>query len=216
MKGRRIAHLASLGLFAAAFSLLPALALADGPDGPKKKHDDSASKAGPSFKDSCADGSTKYAARDFPGAIQAFQKAIELEPKNPLGHYFLGEAQLAAGNMTEAEAAWNRASLEANDKDAPMRARILFVIADLKERQKKPDDARAAWQVYADWVAKYASSGYPGSATSRQQMIDAAGKQDKAYAVVRQRIADTKAGGVFSDVSKTSPAPASSAPAPKP
>jgi hypothetical protein len=30
-------------------------------------------------------------------------------------------------------------------------------------------------------------------------------KQDRAYAVVRQRIADTKAGGVFTDLSKPSP-----------
>jgi hypothetical protein len=40
---------------------------------------------------------------------------------------------------------------------------------------------------------------------SRQQVIDAMQKQDKAYAVVRQRIADTKAGGVFTDLSKSPP-----------
>jgi hypothetical protein len=37
-------------------------------------------------------------------------------------------------------------------------------------------------------------------------------KQDKAYQVVRQRIADTKAGNVFTDLSKQPPAAAAPAP----
>jgi hypothetical protein len=39
-------------------------------------------------------------------------------------------------------------------------------------------------------------------------MIDGAQKQDKAYDVVRQRSAATKNGGVFNDLSKSAPAPA--------
>jgi tetratricopeptide (TPR) repeat protein len=158
------------------------------------------------YREACKDGNTRYAAHDFVGAIAAYQKAVEMDPVNPLGHYFLGEAQLAGGNLVEAEAAWNRASLAASDKEAPLRARVLFVLADLKERQKKWDEARAAWQVYIDWAARFPSAGaFPGSALSRQQVIDAMQKQDKAYAVVRQRIADTKAGGVFTDLSKSPP-----------
>jgi tetratricopeptide (TPR) repeat protein len=197
-------------------------AMADGASGAgaskKKNSDDSATtdsgdKSG--FKDGVADGSAKYAAGDYPGAVAAFQKAVEAAPKNPLGHYFLGEAQLKAGNLTEAEAAWNRASLAATEKDAALRAKILFCLADLKERQKKWDDARAAWQVYLDWGAKYPEAkAYAGSGTSRQGMIDAAQKQDKAYDVVRQRIAATKNGGVFTDLSKQPPPPATPAPTP--
>jgi tetratricopeptide (TPR) repeat protein len=175
----------------------------------KKKKDDASSDSSSSggFKPAVQDGSAKYAARDFPGAIAAFQKAIEADPKNPLGQYLLGEAQLAANNMTEAEAAWTRASLEATDKDPALRAKILFVIADLKERQHKWDDAKAAWQVYLDWAAKYPEAkAFTGSGQSRQQMIDAMSKQDKAYVVVRQRIADTKNGNVFTDLSKQPPA----------
>ncbi len=159
------------------------------------------------YKDACAAGDAKYAARDFPGAIEAYQKAIERDPKNPLGYYLIGEAQLAAGNLTEAEAAWNRASLEATEKQPALRAKVLFVLADLKERQKKWDDAKAAWQVYLDWANRFTNAGaFPGSAQSRQQAIDAAQKLDKAYAVVRQRIADTKTGNVFTDLSKPAPA----------
>jgi tetratricopeptide (TPR) repeat protein len=188
-----------------------ALALAAGPalaEGKNKPDTESAeaSGGGAKYREACKDGNTKYAARDFVGAIAAYQKAIEIDPNNALGHYFLGEAQLAAGNLIEAEAAWNRASLAATDKEAPLRARVLFVLADLKERQKKWDEAKAAWQVYLDWATKFPRAGaFPGSAQSRQQVLEAMQKQDRAYAVVRQRIADTKSGGVFSDLSKPAP-----------
>jgi tetratricopeptide (TPR) repeat protein len=202
---------------ASALALVSAQVFADGTSstgtGKKKPAADASDSGGGNFKAAVADGIAKYAARDFPGAVAAFQKAIEADPKNALGHYFLGEAQLAAGNMTEAEAAWTRASLAANDaKDPSLRARVLFVLADLKERQKKWDDARAAWQVYLDWAAKYPEAkAFTGSGQSRQQMIDAMTKQDKAYVVVRQRIADTKNGNVFTDMSKQPPAPAAPA-----
>ena len=209
-------RLAPRVLVAVAVVFCSTQALAEGgSSGGSKKGDDSSSSSGGGFNDAVAQGTTKYAARDFPGAVASFQKAIEADPKNPLGHYFLGESQLAAGNLTEAEAAWNRASLEAADKNPALRAKILFVLADLKERQHKWDDAKAAWQVYLDWAAKYPNAGaFAGSGQSRQQSIDTMQKQDTAYAVVRQRIADTKSGQVFTDLSKPSPAPASSAPAP--
>jgi tetratricopeptide (TPR) repeat protein len=209
----------TLCALATALALVSVQALADGTGssssgGSKKKNTDvpaDTGGGGSGFKSAVTDGSTKYAARDFAGAVAAFQKAIEADPKNPLGHYFLGEAQLANNNMTEAEAAWTRASLESADKDPALRARILFVLADLKERQKKWDEAKAAWQVYLDWAAKYPEAkAFTGSGQSRQQMIGAMQKQDQAYAVVRQRIADTKNGNVFTDLTKQPPA----APAP--
>jgi tetratricopeptide (TPR) repeat protein len=193
-----------------ALPLSPAAALGQGAKGDaKKKASDTAAASSSSskYKEACSQGNGKYAARDFPGAIEAYRKAIELEPRNPLAHYLLGEAQLAAGSFVEADAAWNRAALESSDKDAALRAKILFVLADLRERQKKWDDARAAWQVYIDWAAKYPNAGaFPPSGQSRQQVIDAMLKQDKAYEVVRQRIADTKSGTVFTDLSKSPPA----------
>jgi tetratricopeptide (TPR) repeat protein len=203
MTHRRFTRLTPVLVLAPVLALGAAVpARADG-----KKADAQATEApsgGPRFREACKDGSTRYAAKDFVGAIAAYQKAVEIDPGNALGHYFLGEAQLAGGNLVEAEAAWNRASLAATDKEAALRARVLFVLADLKERQKKWDEARAAWQVYLDWATRFPNAGaFPGSALSRQQVIDAMGKQDKAYAVVRQRIADTRAGGVFTDLSKS-------------
>ncbi len=43
-------------------------------------------------------GHGAYAARDFPAAIAAYKEAIAESPTDPSGYYFLGEAQLAAGN----------------------------------------------------------------------------------------------------------------------
>jgi tetratricopeptide (TPR) repeat protein len=208
-------HLARVCAYALTGALVvaSAQALADGATAPApaKKSATDVDPSG-SFKTAAVDGAAKYAARDFPGAIAAFQKAIEASPKNTMGLYFLGEAQLAAGNLTEAEAAWTRASLEGSEnKDPALRARVLFVLADLKERQKKWDEAKAAWQVYLDWAAKYPEAkAFTGSGQSRQQAIDTMLKQDKAYVVVRQRIADTKNGNVFTDLSKSPPAPAAS------
>jgi tetratricopeptide (TPR) repeat protein len=221
MKLRRPLQKLSVCALATALALVSVQALADGDassgsgsSGKKKNADTSSDSSGSGgFRAAIADGSTKYAARDFPGAVAAFQKAIEADPKNPLGHYFLGEAQLANSNLTEAEAAWTRASLESADKDPAVRAKILFVLADLKERQKKWDEAKAAWQVYIDWAAKYPEAkAFTGSATSRQQMIAAMTKQDTAYAVVRQRIADSKNGSVFTDLTKQPPAPPAATP----
>jgi tetratricopeptide (TPR) repeat protein len=169
------------------------------------------SEAGPApssrdYASVCARGNAKYLSRDFDGAIELYRRAIELSPHQSLGHYLLGEAQLAAGHLAEAETSWSRAALETNEKAPALRARILFVQADLKERQKKWDEARAAWQIYLDWVGRFPDAGgFGATAQSRQQVIDSMLKQDKMYEGVRQRIAATQDGGVFSDPSKSPP-----------
>jgi tetratricopeptide (TPR) repeat protein len=193
-------------LLAPALVAAPVVAWGDGgaSGGSKKKGDAAAAKTSDhGFQDACAAGNAKYASRDFDGAIDSYRKAIELFPHKALGHYLLGEAQLAANNLAEAEASWGRAALEANEQDPTMRARILFVTADLKERQKKWDEAKAAWQVYIDWANRYADAGaFPTSGTSRIQAIDAMLKQDKAYEIVRQRIEETRDGGVYTELPK--------------
>jgi tetratricopeptide (TPR) repeat protein len=196
--------------------LVPALAASAWADGDKggsgkKKSDDTSTPApkgpGKEYLKICEAGNAKYAGRDFAGAIDQFRKAIELTPKYALAYYLMGEAQLAAGNLAEADASWNRASLESNEQEPALRARVLFVIADLRERQKRWDDAKSAWQVYLDWGTKFPNANvFTASGLSRQQVIDTMTKQDKAYDIVRQRIADTKNGGVFTDLSKSPPA----------
>ena len=189
------------------FSLLvPAIALAPvlarGEGGGHKKKD-----AAAGFATTIAQGNAKYAARDFEGAIAQYRKAIDLSPHEGMAHYLLGEAFEAAGNLPEAEGAWSRAALETGEKDPGLRAKILFVTADLRERQKKWEDAKAAWQAYLDFAAKNPDAGvFVSSAQSRQQVMDTVIKQDKIDEVVRQRIAASADGGVLSDPSKAPPA----------
>jgi tetratricopeptide (TPR) repeat protein len=190
--------------------LVPALALAPvlaWGGGAKKKTDASASAPSREYSTTCAQGNSRYVARDFDGAIALYRKAIERAPHQALGYYLLGEAQLAAGNLPEAEASWTRAATEAGEKDPALEARILFVTADLKERQKKWEDAKAAWQVYLDWANRFPDVGvFPASAQSREAVLDTVIKQDKTSEIVRQRIAASQDGGVFSDSTKSPPA----------
>jgi tetratricopeptide (TPR) repeat protein len=154
------------------------------------------------FMATCIDGNKQYASRDFKSALATYKKAITLDPKNALGHYLAGEALLADNNLSEAEAMWKQAELTATDEDPFLRARVLFVKADLYERQKRWSDARAAWQAYGEYAGKFgdAGVGFPASGQSRVQAIDAMTKLNAESDKVKQRIKDTADGGVFTNV----------------
>ncbi len=156
------------------------------------------------FMETAVKGNEKYNAKDYPGAIDTFKKAIQLNPRQPLGPYLLGEAYLATANLAEAEAAFKTAE-DLNDPKQPLvRSHILFALADCYEREHKWPEARTAWQAYADHAAKLGPDGgaFPGSATARLKAIDDAMKQDKAYEIVRQRIAAEKADAGPADAGK--------------
>jgi tetratricopeptide (TPR) repeat protein len=148
------------------------------------------------YMETIAKGMERYAAKDTTGAIDTFKKAIQLAPKQALAHYLLAEAYLQANNLGEAEAAINQA-LEANSdpKNPAMRARVLFVAAEIQERQKKWEQAKAAWQAYAEHVAKLADAGFPQTAVERLKAIQKVIELEKVYVGVRERIAAEKDGG---------------------
>ena len=155
------------------------------------RHDPDNKTALAEWMERCIAGNAKYLAHDVPGAIDLYRQAIQLAPKRPLPHYLLGEAQLGAGNLPEAEAAFNDAEQTSDDRDPNVRGKILFVQADIREREKKWEDAKTAWKTYGEYAAKHADAGMaPASPPARIQAIDDMLKQDKAYEVVRQRIAD--------------------------
>jgi len=176
------------------------LAVASGDDKPAAGKDGGSDKYDPNnrthiskFVETIVRGNAKAVSRDFPGAIEIYREAIQLDPQNPLGHYLLGEAQSANNNLTEAEASWTQAD-NLGDKAPDVKTRVLFCLADLKERQKKWDDAKAAWQRYQQYVGAHGDAGgFGASAEARITAIDEAMKQDKAYDIVRQRIAAEKA-----------------------
>lgn len=158
----------------------------------------------------------KYQAKDYTAAVDAIKKAIPKNPKHPLGHYLLGEVYLATNNLGEAEAAF-LAAREANDpKQAALRGHVLFSVADVYEREKKWEDAKSAWQAYADWAAKAGHDGgaHPQSSAERLKVAQKILELEKQYAAVRERIAAEKDGGLDSGKGGATP-PAGTAPAPK-
>lgn len=151
------------------------------------------------FVEACARGAAQYAAHDYASAIETFRGAIELAPQAAVGPYLLGEALFASGDVTGAEDAWGRAGA-ASEGDPAMRARVLFVVAQAKEQQKKWGDARAAWDAYRAWAARFPqAAAFTASADARAAAIDTMLAQERAAEVVRKRIAETRDGGVFTD-----------------
>jgi tetratricopeptide (TPR) repeat protein len=134
-------------------------------------------------------GDDLYVARDFDGAIAAYKEAITKEPQHPLGHYRIGEAHLAKNDTAEAEAAWV-AGLRFVGQDHVLKAKLLFVLADLRERQKSYDDATDRWNAYGNFAQQQtAAKAYPNSANDRKLKIATWKKMVEDYAAVKQRIA---------------------------
>ena len=142
-----------------------------------------------------AKGIDKLAAKETPAAIDLFKKAIALSPKDPFAHYLLGEGYLVANNHAEAAAAFRAASELPEGKNAALRSRVLFALADVLERQKKWPEAKAAWQAYAEHASKHADAGFPATSAARLQVIEKLLEREKAYVAVRERIAAEKDAG---------------------
>jgi len=117
-------------------------------------------------------GDRTAVARDFEGAIVAYRQEIEKNPNVPLAHYRLGEAQLAKGDTNEAELSWQQA-LRVATTDQAMRSKILFVLADLKERLKLNDEAVLRWKEYQTHAqAQPTAKSYPMTAADRIKRAD--------------------------------------------
>ncbi len=187
-----------LALTVPAIALVPVVASGE----PKKPADknDKADRYDPDnitaisqYMETLAKGNERFAAKDHTGAIDTYKKAIQLSPRNPLGHHLLAEAYLATGNVGEAEAAIQQA-FEADAKNALVRSHVLFLRADIAERQKKWEQAKAAWQAYMEHAAKLGDAGaFPQTAAERLKAIQKVMELEKAYAGVRERIAAEKA-----------------------
>jgi tetratricopeptide (TPR) repeat protein len=163
-----------------------------------ERHDPDNVTAISQFMETVVKGTSRYDAKDYPGAVDLYKKAIALNPRHPLGSYLIGEAYLASGNLGEAEAAFKTAEDLTDPKFAVVRSHVLFAVADVYERQKKWEQARAAWQAYSEHAAKLGSDdagprAHPQSGAARLKAVDEWLKLDKQYELVRQRIAAEKA-----------------------
>lgn len=134
-------------------------------------------------------GDRAFVARDLDGAIDAYRDAIKADPEHALAHSRLGAARLAKGDQKEAEAAFVTA-LRVVGKDASLRAKLLFALADLRERQKNNDEAIGRWKDYArnSEEAKSAVT-YPGTASERVSRNETWKKVQADGAEVKARIA---------------------------
>ncbi|HVH41906.1 MAG TPA: tetratricopeptide repeat protein [Labilithrix sp.] len=145
------------------------------------------------YMETVVKGTERYVAKDHTAAIDTYKKAIQLSPRNPLAHYLLAEAYLAANNLGEADAAIAQA-YEADSKTATVRSHVLFLRAAIFERQKKWDDAKVAWQAYTEHAAKSGDAGvFPQTGAERVRAIQKVVELEKAYVAVRERIAAEKA-----------------------
>ena len=80
-----------------------------------------------------------------------------------------------------------------------------LTLADCYEREKKWEQARAAWQIYTEHAAKLGPDGgaFPQTGAGRMKVIDDYMKLDKQYEIVRQRIAAEKADAGTADAGKS-------------
>ncbi len=148
------------------------------------------------FMEAALKGNAQYLAKDYQAAIDTYRQAMTLAPKNALGPYLLGEAQLATNNLAEAEATFAQAESLSDNRNSQLRSHILFCIASTKEVRKKFDEAKIAWQAYNEHASRFADAGgFPQTATARVQVIDDIVKLNKAYVIVRERIAAEKLDG---------------------
>ena len=138
------------------------------------------------FREAVSKGDSALIARDFDGAIAAYKDAITKEPQNALGHYRVGEAQLAKGDLHEAEEAFVN-GLRFATTDAALNAKLKFAIADLRERQKAWDEASAKWTEYETFTTEQ-KVGFPASGSERKRTVEAWKKLSLDSAEVKARI----------------------------
>ncbi|AGP41118.1 hypothetical protein BE04_31110 [Sorangium cellulosum] len=199
MQDRSLAVIASLAL-AVVVSASPAAAQQTPPAAPEAapaaaappRKDPSGHTGISPYTEQILKGNASFVARDIPGAIAAFQEAIKQDPSKMLGFYRLGEAMLESGNAAEAETAWTTALGKKGSEE--LQAKVLFCLADLRERQKNWQAAREAWGAYAAYLTgNPKAGGYPATATERQTQIDRRVKDEKDYATVKERIVQREA-----------------------
>lgn len=171
-------------------ALVPAAARAEEPAAsvPTLHRDPKGQKGLNPFWEAVKQGDDAVSTKHLDTARDAYEDAIEKEPDNPLGHYRLGQLEAIRGKFKEAEAAYQNAARLATDKPV-VKAKALFAIADLKERQRALAEGMTAWTSYELFAkANRAPGMYPPVAYERKKRIQAAADLAAEYAVVKDRI----------------------------
>jgi tetratricopeptide (TPR) repeat protein len=186
-------------LVAAAMVSVAVVAIADPPKGKEIRRDPDNKKGISPYMELVNKGEAAFVARDLPGAVSTFQEAIKLKPDEMLGFYRLGEAELESGKLDDADKTWEAAlskrctqgqGCERGKGGDDLKAKVLFVIAGLRERQQKWAAAKDAWQSYAAFLQGNPKvHGYPATAADRIKQIDRRVQLEADYGKVKERIA---------------------------
>ena len=140
------------------------------------------------FWEAIKKGDDALAARDLAGAQAAYEEAIRADPHNAMGPYRVGEVQLAGGHTKEAEASW-QVALRFAGEDGTLKAKVLFVLSDLKERARAFEEETNGWNAYeAHLKAAPTAKGYPESAADRKRRITEWKQLETDYGAVKERI----------------------------
>lgn len=133
-------------------------------------------------------GDAAFVARDVSGAASTFQDAIKSEPDQMLGFYRLGEVEIEQGKLDDADKTFEAGLSKKGTDD--LKGKLLFSIADLRERQHKWQAAKDAWAAYAAYLqGNPRAKGFPATATERIKQADRRMKDEETYTPVRERIA---------------------------
>lgn len=175
-------------LFAAAVLLGNLVATAEQPKGKEIRRDPENKRGLSPYMELVVKGEAAFVARDVQGAIALFQEAIKSEPEKMLAYYRLGEAELDSGKAEDADRAWEAALSKKGPDD--LKAKVMFQIAGLRERQQKWSAAKDAWAAYAAFLKGNGKvHGYPATAEDRIKMIDRRVQMEADYGKVKERIA---------------------------
>lgn len=155
----------------------------------------------PEFQAQVQTGVRRMIGQQLSQAVREFQAAVDLDPGQPAGHYHLGEAKRATGDLDGALSAFRTCSSVAQRRgDLLHQARCVFATADTLERMAAPepgtrvDDggleaAREGWRDVLRFAESNARLVNPQIARARLTAIDQALEQERVYVDVRQRIA---------------------------
>jgi tetratricopeptide (TPR) repeat protein len=175
-------------MFAAALLLGNALANAEPPKGKEIRRDPENKKGISPYMELVVKGDAAFVARDIAGAAGAYQDAIKNDTDQMLAFYRLGEVEIEQGKLEDADKTFETGLSKKGSDD--LKAKMLFSIADLKERQKKWQAAKDAWASYAAYLTgNTKAKGFPGTATERMKQADRRMRDEVEYGKVRERIA---------------------------
>jgi predicted Zn-dependent protease len=88
--------------------LAPSSASASAPPAPPARRDAPAGRPS-SYSATVSKGHAAMAARNIPAATEAYRAAMTADPRDALVVYFLGEAQVAQGELAQADASFTSA-----------------------------------------------------------------------------------------------------------